>query len=71
MDSKEIKPVKPKGNQPEYSLEALMLKLKLQYLTIKPDEGETSWDIDFGTFKYELADMKKAGDGDEYETKNL
>ena len=32
MDSKEIKPVSPKGNDPEYSLEGLMLKLKLQYL---------------------------------------
>ena len=31
LDSKEIKPVNPKGNQPEYSLEGLMLKLKLQY----------------------------------------
>ena len=32
LDCKEIKPVKPKGNQsPEYSLKALMLKLKLQY----------------------------------------
>ena len=38
MDYKEIKPVNPKGNQsilkeisPEYSLEGLMLKLKLQY----------------------------------------
>ena len=31
LDSKEIKPVHPKGNQPEYSLEGLMLKLKLQY----------------------------------------
>jgi len=30
LDSKEIKPVNPKGN-PEYSLEGLMLKLKLQY----------------------------------------
>ena len=30
-DSKEIKAVNPKGNQPEYSLEGLMLKLKLQY----------------------------------------
>ena len=30
-DCKEIKPVNPKGNQPEYSLEGLMLKLKLQY----------------------------------------
>ena len=31
MDCKEIKPVNPKGNHPEYSLEGLMLKLKLQY----------------------------------------
>ena len=31
LDSKEIKPVDPKGNQPEYSLEGLVLKLKLQY----------------------------------------
>ena len=30
VDSKEIKPVNPKGNQPKYSLEGLMLKLKLQ-----------------------------------------
>ena len=30
LDSKEIKPVHPKGNQ-RYSLEGLMLKLKLQY----------------------------------------
>ena len=26
LDSKEIKSVNPKGNQPEYSLEGLMLK---------------------------------------------
>ena len=31
LDSKEIKPVTPKGNHTEYSLEGLMLKLKLQY----------------------------------------
>ena len=30
LESMEIKPVSPKGN-PEYSLEGLMLKLKLQY----------------------------------------
>ena len=30
LDSKEIKPINPKGNQHEYSLERLMLKLKLQ-----------------------------------------
>ena len=31
LDCKEIKPVNPKGNHPEYSSEGLMLKLKLQY----------------------------------------
>ena len=31
LDCKEIKPVHPKGDQSEYSLEGLMLKLKLQY----------------------------------------
>ena len=31
LDSKEIKSLNPKGNQPEYSLEGLMLQLKLQY----------------------------------------
>ena len=38
--SKEIKPVHPKGNQPEYSLEGLMLKLKLQYF------GHLRWTAD-------------------------
>ena len=31
MDCKEIRPVNPKEISPEYSLEGLMLKLKLQY----------------------------------------
>ena len=31
LGCQEIKPVNSKGNQPEYSLEGLMLKLKLQY----------------------------------------
>ena len=31
LDSKEIKPVNPKGINPVYSLEGLILKLKLQY----------------------------------------
>ena len=31
LDSKEIKPVPPKEISPVYSLEGLMLKLKLQY----------------------------------------
>ena len=31
LDYKESKPASPKGNNPEYSLEGLMLKLKLLY----------------------------------------
>ena len=31
LDCREIQPVHPKGINPEYSLEGLMLKLKLQY----------------------------------------
>ena len=31
LDSKEIKPVNPQRLNPEYSLEKLLLKLKLQY----------------------------------------
>ena len=31
LDSKVIKSANPKGNQPEYTLEGLMLELKLQY----------------------------------------
>ena len=31
MDYKEIKPANPKGSHSEYSLEGLMLKVKLQY----------------------------------------
>ena len=32
LDCKEIQPIHPEGNQSEYSLEGLMLKLKLLYL---------------------------------------
>ena len=31
LDSKEVQPVHPKGISPEYSLEGLMLNLKLQF----------------------------------------
>ena len=31
LDCREIQPIHPKGNHPEYSLEGLVLKLKLQY----------------------------------------
>ena len=40
LDCKEIKPVNPKGHWPEYSLEELMLKLKLQYF------GHLMWKAD-------------------------
>ena len=43
LDSKEIKPVNPKEINPEYSLEGLMLKLKLQnfgHLTRRGDSWE-------------------------------
>ena len=43
---KEIKPVNPKGNQSEYSLEGLILKLKLQYLATwyeKPTHWKRPW----------------------------
>ena len=31
LDCKDIQPVNPSGNQPDYSLAELMLKLKIQY----------------------------------------
>ena len=31
LGCKEVQPVNPKGNRPEYSLEGLMMKLKLQH----------------------------------------
>ena len=47
LDNKEIKPVNLKGNHPEYSLEGLILKLKLRYfghLMRKADSLEKSND---------------------------
>ena len=44
LDFKEIKPVHPKGNQsPEYSLEGLMLKLKLQYFGHLMQRTDSIW----------------------------
>ena len=40
LDGKEVKSIHPKGNQPKYSLEGLMLKLKLQYY------GHLTWRAD-------------------------
>ena len=41
LDSKKIKPVNPKGNNPEYSLEGL--KLKLQYFGKEPTHWKRPW----------------------------
>ena len=40
LDSKKVKPVNPKEINPEYSLEGLILKLKLQYF------GHLMWKAD-------------------------
>ena len=43
LDCKKIKPVNYKGNQSEYTLERLMLKLKLQYLMQRAYSLEKPW----------------------------
>ena len=50
LDSKVIKPINPKGNNPEYLLEGLMLKLKPQYLFWPSEEKSqlTGKDPDVG-----------------------
>ena len=40
-DCQEIKPVHPKGINPEYSLEGLMLRLKLQYFGHLMQRGDS------------------------------
>ena len=44
LDCKEIKPMNPKGNQPEYPLEGLMLKLKFQYFGHLIQRTTNSWE---------------------------
>ena len=46
LDCKEIQPVSPKGISPEYSLEGLMLKLKLQYFGHLMGRVDSSEDSD-------------------------
>ena len=41
LDSKEIKPVNPKEINPVYSLQGLMLKLKLQYFDHMMQTGDS------------------------------
>ena len=58
LDYKEIQPVNPKGNQSEYSLEGLKLKLKLQYfghLMCRTDSLEKT---------LMLKGLKEGGEGD-------
>ena len=64
LDYREIKPVNPKEINPEYSLEGLMMKLKLQYfghlmqttdsLEKKPDAGKYWWQEEKGAAEDEL-----------------
>ena len=61
LDSKDIKPVNPKGNRAEYSLEALMLKLNLQYIghrMRRDDSLEKTWERCWGR-------LKAGGEGDD------
>ena len=48
LESKEIKPANPKWNYPEYSLEGLMLKLKLQYSGHLMQRADSLEDLDAG-----------------------
>ena len=57
LDGKEIKPVHPKGNQPWYTLEGLVLKLKLQYWP--PDVK--SWLIGKDTILGKIEDRRGRG----------
>ena len=76
LDFEEIKPVNPKGNQPGYSLEGLMLKLKLHlgwppdaknwFLGKDPDAGK-DWRQEKGTTEYKIVGWHHWLDGHEFE----
>ena len=61
LDSKEIKPVNRKGNHPEYALEGLMLKLRLQYF------GHLIQGADSLEKTLMLGKMKAGGEGESQE----
>ena len=77
LDYKESKPVNPKGNQPEYSLEGLLLKLKLQYfghlmwradsLEKDPDAGKDWRQEEKGTIENKMAGWHHWLNGPEFE----
>ena len=63
MDCKEINPVSPKEINPEYSLEGLILKLKLQYFghlmrrvdSLEKTDAGKYWGQEKGTSEDEMA----------------
>ena len=59
LDSKEIQPVHPKGNQSWIFIEGLMLKLKLQYF------GYLMWRTDLFEKTLMLGKIKAGGEGDD------
>ena len=59
LNCKEIKPVSPKGNHPEYSLERLMQKLKLQYF------GHLMQRADLLEKTLKLGKIEVGGEGDD------
>ena len=48
LECRDIKPVNPKGINPEYSLEGQMLKLKLQYFGHLMRRAKSLSDLDAG-----------------------
>ena len=70
LDSREIKLVNLKGNQPEYSLEGMILKLKLQYfghLMQRVDSLEKTWEQEEkGTKEDEMAGWHHRLDAHEF-----
>ena len=76
LDSKEFKPVNPKGNQSWYSLEGLMLKVKLQYFghfgkepthSKNPDVGKDWRQEEKGTIDAKMVGWHHQLDGHEFE----
>ena len=57
LESREIKPVSSKGNQPEYSLEGLILKLKLRHF------GHIMWRTDSLEKTLMLGKIEAKGEG--------
>ena len=64
LDNREINPVNPEGNQPEYSLKGTILKLKLQYfghLMQRTNSSERLWCWERFKAERKEDDKKKRG----------